>query len=299
MSSDPEDPAPTVEPAPAEALGLRSAHLAARVRQALYHVPAGRARPRRSSGCGKAPSPGTWTTSWMARSRPSASSPAPSRCFPSKSSTSTASYARCTTRWSECRNCTSPIPRSEASSASSRKRTPGSASAGLPPCERAIRSSIGWTRWWTTPARSGRTRSSSSSPTSPASAGCYLVPSVEEVVSEAIVPLILARDPGLRIDRLTDARELLRPRAHRSPGRPSVAPADGSASSSPSTSWRESTSSGGWRSTFAAATAWRRCTRIRASSGCRTARSTYEGLEWTWSTATTACSIWSRSRARE
>src|SRR2546426_3311756 len=39
MATEPEEPAPTVEPAPAEVLGLRGAHLAARVRQALYHVP--------------------------------------------------------------------------------------------------------------------------------------------------------------------------------------------------------------------------------------------------------------------
>jgi hypothetical protein len=39
--------------------------------------------------------------------------------------------------------------------------------------------------------------------------GLYLVPAVEEVVSEAILPLLLAQDPGLRIERLTDARELL------------------------------------------------------------------------------------------
>jgi hypothetical protein len=39
--------------------------------------------------------------------------------------------------------------------------------------------------------------------------GLYLVPSVEEVVSETIVPLLVAQDPGLRLERLTDARELL------------------------------------------------------------------------------------------
>ena len=39
--------------------------------------------------------------------------------------------------------------------------------------------------------------------------GLYLVPSVEEVVAEVIVPLIAARDPGLRLARLADARELL------------------------------------------------------------------------------------------
>jgi hypothetical protein len=39
--------------------------------------------------------------------------------------------------------------------------------------------------------------------------GLHLVPSVEEVVSEAIVPLLLAQDPGLRLERLPDARELL------------------------------------------------------------------------------------------
>ena len=39
--------------------------------------------------------------------------------------------------------------------------------------------------------------------------GLYLVPSVEEVVSEAIVPLLLEQDRGLSIERLPDARELL------------------------------------------------------------------------------------------
>jgi hypothetical protein len=39
--------------------------------------------------------------------------------------------------------------------------------------------------------------------------GLYLVPAVEEVVSEAVVPLLLSQDPGLRIERLVDARELL------------------------------------------------------------------------------------------
>jgi hypothetical protein len=39
--------------------------------------------------------------------------------------------------------------------------------------------------------------------------GLHLVPSVEEILSETVVPLIEAGDPGLRIDRLTDARELL------------------------------------------------------------------------------------------
>jgi hypothetical protein len=39
--------------------------------------------------------------------------------------------------------------------------------------------------------------------------GLHLVPSVEEVLAEVIVPLIEARDPDLRLARLTDARELL------------------------------------------------------------------------------------------
>ena len=39
--------------------------------------------------------------------------------------------------------------------------------------------------------------------------GLYLVPSVEEVVGESIVPLLLAQDPGIRLERLVDARELL------------------------------------------------------------------------------------------
>jgi hypothetical protein len=39
--------------------------------------------------------------------------------------------------------------------------------------------------------------------------GLYLIPSVEEIVDEVVVPLVLSQDPGLRIGRLTDARELL------------------------------------------------------------------------------------------
>jgi hypothetical protein len=39
--------------------------------------------------------------------------------------------------------------------------------------------------------------------------GLHLVPSVEEVVDEVMVPLIHAQDPGIRLHRLPDARELL------------------------------------------------------------------------------------------
>jgi hypothetical protein len=39
--------------------------------------------------------------------------------------------------------------------------------------------------------------------------GLYLVPAVEEVVEEVVIPLLLARDPGLTITRLADARVLL------------------------------------------------------------------------------------------
>jgi hypothetical protein len=39
--------------------------------------------------------------------------------------------------------------------------------------------------------------------------GLHLIPSVEEILSETIVPLLSAQDPGLRLDRLADARELL------------------------------------------------------------------------------------------
>lgn len=39
--------------------------------------------------------------------------------------------------------------------------------------------------------------------------GLYLVPAVEEVVEEVVVPRLVARDPSLRITRLADARTLL------------------------------------------------------------------------------------------
>ncbi len=39
--------------------------------------------------------------------------------------------------------------------------------------------------------------------------GLYLIPSVEEVVDEVVVPLLLSQDPGLRLTRLLDARILL------------------------------------------------------------------------------------------
>jgi hypothetical protein len=39
--------------------------------------------------------------------------------------------------------------------------------------------------------------------------GLHLIPSVEEILSETIVPLLVAQDPSLELERLTDARELL------------------------------------------------------------------------------------------
>ncbi|MBA3893475.1 MAG: hypothetical protein H0X69_07235 [Gemmatimonadales bacterium] len=39
--------------------------------------------------------------------------------------------------------------------------------------------------------------------------GLYLVPAVEEVVEEAVVPLLVSQDPGIRLTRLLDARTLL------------------------------------------------------------------------------------------
>jgi hypothetical protein len=39
--------------------------------------------------------------------------------------------------------------------------------------------------------------------------GLYLVPAVEEVVDAVVVPLVQAQDPGLRLTRLPDAREIL------------------------------------------------------------------------------------------
>jgi len=39
--------------------------------------------------------------------------------------------------------------------------------------------------------------------------GLYLVPAVEEVIDEAVVPLLQSQDPGIRLTRLSDARELL------------------------------------------------------------------------------------------
>jgi hypothetical protein len=39
--------------------------------------------------------------------------------------------------------------------------------------------------------------------------GLYLVPAVEEVVEEVVVPQLVGRDPGLRLARLADARTLL------------------------------------------------------------------------------------------
>jgi hypothetical protein len=39
--------------------------------------------------------------------------------------------------------------------------------------------------------------------------GIYLIPAIEEIVEEEIVPLLEAQDPGLRLHRLADARDLL------------------------------------------------------------------------------------------
>lgn len=39
--------------------------------------------------------------------------------------------------------------------------------------------------------------------------GLHLIPSVGEILAETIAPLLAAQDPGFRLERLTDARELL------------------------------------------------------------------------------------------
>ncbi len=39
--------------------------------------------------------------------------------------------------------------------------------------------------------------------------GIYLIPAIEEIVEEEIVPLLQEQDPGLRLSRLADARDLL------------------------------------------------------------------------------------------
>ena len=154
--------------------------------------PAGRraGRGARADAAGRARS-GTWTTSTTDGWRRFGSFPAPSPSCPSSSSTCTRSPGPCTTRCSGCPSSTSPTPRCARCSASIPAKTSGSGPAGLRPCRRAIRSSTGWTAWWTTPARSGRTPSASSSRTSPASAGCTWCRRSRRWWTRSIVPLLV------------------------------------------------------------------------------------------------------------
>jgi hypothetical protein len=208
MATEPEEPAPAVEPAPAEVLGLRSAHLAARVRQALYHVPVdelAEAFQRMRDGAVARHMDyfmdGTVHTI---------------RVFP----------------------CPITLLAEEVGYLHRVVRTLHDALVRMPelyladPAVRAILrlepEEDAWLRACWTPAVRARNPvfdrlDALVDYTSPVwkdslkfiepnltgVGGLHLVPSVEEVVSEAIVPLLLARDPGLRLERLPDARELL------------------------------------------------------------------------------------------
>ena len=208
MAAEPEDPAPTAEPSPAEALGLRGAHLAARVRQALYHVPAddlARAFQRMRDGA-------------IARHMDyfMDGQVQTIRVFP----------------------CPITLLPEQVEYVHRVVRTLHDALVRLPElylADPAVRTILrlepeedAWLRECWTPAVRARNPvfdrlDALVDYTSPVwkdtlkfiepnltgIGGLYLVPSVEEVVSEAVVPLILEQDRGLGIDRLTDARELL------------------------------------------------------------------------------------------
>ncbi len=208
MATDPEDPAPTAEPAPAETLGLRGARLAARVRQALYHVPTddlARAFQRMRDGA-------------VARHMDyfMDGQVQTIRVFP----------------------CPITLLPEQVEYVHHVVRTLHDALVRMPElyvADPVVRGIIrlepeedAWLRECWTPAVRMRNPvfgrlDALVDYTSPVwkdtlkfiepnltgIGGLYLVPSVEEVVTEAIVPLILAQDRGIRIDRLTDARELL------------------------------------------------------------------------------------------
>jgi hypothetical protein len=208
MATEPEVPAPTLEPAPAEVTGLRGARLSARVRQALYQVPGEdlvRASQQMRDGA-------------IARHMDYFSDgavrtirvfPCPVTVLPEQ-----VEYLRrvvrtlhdALVRMPEL-YCADPVVRSI---------------LRLEPDEDA------WLRECWTPAVRARNPVFDRldglvdytspvwkdtlkfiEPNLTGIGGLYLIPCVEEVVNEVVVPLILAQDDGLRLDRLTDARELL------------------------------------------------------------------------------------------
>ena len=208
MATAPEAPAPPLEPGPAEVLGLHGARLAARVRQALYHLPPddlARAFQRMREGAIARHMDyfmdGTVHTI---------------RVFP----------------------CPITLLPEQAEYVHRVVRTLHDALVRMPElylADPAVRGILrlepeedAWLRECWTPAVRARNSvfdrlDALTDYTSPGwkdtlrfiepnltgIGGLYLVPSVEEVVSEAIVPLLRRQDPGLRIERLTDARELL------------------------------------------------------------------------------------------
>ena len=208
MATEPEEPAPAVEPAPAEVLGLRGAHLAARVRQALYHVPVAelaRAFQRMRDGSIARHMDyfmdGTVHTIRVF--------PCPITLLPEQ-----VEYVHRVVR--TLHDALLRMPELYLADPAVR------AILRLEPEEDA------WLRACWTPAVRGRNPvfdrlDALVDYTSPVwkdtlrfiepnltgVGGLHLVPSVEELVSEAIVPLLVAQDPELRIERLTDARELL------------------------------------------------------------------------------------------
>lgn len=208
MAPAPEDPPPPVELAPAEVMGLRGARLAARVRQALYHVPAddlADAFQRMRDGA-------------IARHMDYFMDGVVQtiRVFP----------------------CPITLLPEQVRYVHEVVRTLHGALVRMPElylADPAVRAILrlepvedAWLRECWTPAVRARNpvfdrldalvdyaspgwKESLKfvEPNLTGIGGLHLVPSVEEVVSETIVPLLLAQDPEIRIERLTDARELL------------------------------------------------------------------------------------------
>ena len=161
----------STEPTPAEASGLRGARLAARVRQALYHLPSTEladAHERMRQGSARAPS-------GLFPRRPSGDhpgAPLPDHAAARAAGLPALRHPHAAPRAAPPARALLRRPRGpRPPPARPRSRTSGSGPAGPRRFRRATRSSTGSTAWWTTPARSGRRRCGSWSPTSPASAG--------------------------------------------------------------------------------------------------------------------------------
>ena len=292
-----DDPVPTAEPTPAEASGLRGARLAARVRQALYRLPAGELAPAHER-MRQAATERHMDYFHEGRVETIRVLPCPITLLPEQlvylhSITRTLHYALL--RMPElyfADPAVRALLRARTRGGRMAPRLLDSRGAGRNPVFDRLDCMVDYANpIWKDTLRFVE-------PNLTGVGGLYLVPAVEEVVDGVVVPLLLSQDPGIRLTRLLDARILLLKELVEHlevVGRPGWDHLPGGAQVRAGRHRRAAPAGGVLRRPARNPDAPRRPERAPDEGGRGLSAAT---SRWTWSTATTPCSTWWSWRRR-